>query len=609
VDPNTIDANQLDGEGEEMLRGDVHLGMQVGMDEGYGHVYVERDGSYYRVMSAERDGLINNIKCFVSHGVTGGEDEEFTPELSNDIILRGFDLNCCQAGIDLKNGVLHYTESFVKFLKSKQVLVDIPYTPFHTAIRLFKKMEMYGDFCYCNIDYEMNYLYQATNSDEACMFFGQENYDKFINHHEYLQEYIEVSEVDIKNMPYEYRKKYFPNSFPKNTHYGIVMRSGLNNPYVETEMVEGRELWTYKFIKKVDKIPESFNKMWELKKIWDFRYRNRKKSHKNKIDMIMAYDRSDVPKGKIRDLLYNLTREDNNMSYPVQCLIANEKYYDCDFTEDHLDEITEFVNEHKRLGGLLARTNNVQEQYNNVKMIKTLVKQEGEWIIGTLETLGVKEMVRGTVISKEWVEGLIEKEKERMSTPLVDPINIDNFKHKDCVTELVKPLDLKMEGKKMGHCVGGYSYNVEKGESRIFHIEVDGISSTLEIGLVDYDDYFLGSQKVRKADRKKKFTIRQHQGRYPEKMGNQVPTNKCRGVGMKLVYYLSKQELSDDEFKEIFKLKDIKNYNSRTFTLDSKTPQRNSWSSLLNDHHRGKNSLNKKRKKKTGDFFNDVLDF
>jgi hypothetical protein len=166
-----------------------------------------------------------------------------------------------------------------------------------------------------------------------------------------------------------------------------------------------------------------------------------------------------------------------------------------------------------------------------------------------------------------------------------------------------------MEGKKMGHCVGGYSYNVEKGESRIFHIEVDGISSTLEIGLVDYDDYFLGSQKVRKADRKKKFTIRQHQGRYPEKMGNQVPTNKCRGVGMKLVYYLSKQELSDDEFKEIFKLKDIKNYNSRTFTLDSKTPQRNSWSSLLNDHHRGKNSLNKKRKKKTGDFFNDVLDF
>lgn len=641
VDPNTIDPKTLDGEGEELLRGDVHLGMQVGMDEGYGHVYVERDGTYYKVMSAERDGLINDIKCFVSHGETGGNVVRFTPnppienpdqimypvnqrmdvipniDPSNDIILRGFDLNCCQAGIDLSNGVLHYTDSFVKFLKSKQVLVDIPYTPFHTAVRLVKKMEMYGNFCYCDIDYEMNYLYQATGSDEACMFFGKENYDKFITYHDWLIDYIDVTPVEIGKMPYEYRKKYFPNSFKPNTYHN----NGNSNPYVETEMIEGRELWTYKFTKEYDDIPDGYDKMWELKKIWDFKYRYLKKSHKNKIDMIMSYGKENLGKNKItlkgikptmrqRELIYNLEQSDNHMTYPVKCLMANEYYYKCDFTEEHLDEIVGFINEHKRLGGLLSRVNTVQEQYNNVKMIKTLAKQEGQWIIGTLETLGLKEVIKGTTISKEWVEGLIVKEKARMSTPLVDPIDISGFKYKDCVTELVKPLDLQMEGEKMGHCVGGYSYNIEQGTSRIFHIEVDGISSTLEIGLEKWEDdmtFELDTQSNRdkhKPKKKREFNVKQHQGRYPEKMGNQVPTNKCRGVGMKLAYYLSKQELSDDEFKEISKLKDMIMHRFGLTTI-----KRNGWFNLLDDHHRGKNSLNKTKKKKTGNIFDDGLVF
>lgn len=635
VDPNEIDKERMDGEGEELLSKGVHLGMQVGMDEGYGHVYVERDGTFYKVLSAERDGLINDIKCFVSHGETGGNVIRYTPappvedpertmypmsqcmdvipniDPANDIILRGFDLNCCQTGIDLSNGVLHYTDSFVKFLKSKQVLVDIPYTPFHTAIRLVKKMEMYGDFCYCDIDYEMNYLYQATHTSEACMFFGKENYDKFITHHDWLVDYIQVTPVEIKNMPYEYRKKYFPNSYSQNKDLSSYSINTNNYQYVDTEMVEGRELWTYQFIKEFDDIPDGYERMWELKKIWDFKYRYLKKSHKNKIDMIMSYGKQSLRKNKLGESVFTLSESDEYMSYPIKCLMANEHFYKCDFTKEHLGEIVEFVHEHRRLGGLLSRVDTVQEQYNNVKMIKTLAKQEGQWIIGTLETLGLQEMIRGTVITKEWVEGLIEKEKERMSTPLIDPINLDGFKYKNYVTELVKPLDLKLEGEKMGHCVGGYSYNIERGESRIFHIEVDGISSTIEVGLLKYQNdmlFELDTPENRvKADIKKQFSIKQHYGRYPEKMGNQTPTNKCRGVGMKLVYYLAKQELTKDEFKDLFKLENIKTYNTRTFEPNGKTLTRNGWANILNDRHRGKNSLNKKNK--TGNFFDDMLAF
>ena len=45
------------------------------------------------------------------------------------------------------------------------------------------------------------------------MFFGKENYDRFITHQDSLVDYIKVTPVEIKNIPYEYRQKYFPNSF------------------------------------------------------------------------------------------------------------------------------------------------------------------------------------------------------------------------------------------------------------------------------------------------------------------------------------------------------------------------------------------------------------
>ena len=353
-------------------------------------------------------------------------------------------------------------------------------------------------------------------------------------------------------------------------------------------MVEGRELWTYKFIKDFGNVEDYFERIWELKKIWEFKYRPLKKSHKNKIEMIMSYGKQGLEVGKTKnDLVYSLLSNDGYMSYPVQCLLSNEYYYKCDFTKEHLDEIVNFVFEHRRLSTLLSRTNNVQEQYNNVKMIKSLAKQEGQWIIGTLETLGLNEIISGFVITKEWVEGLIEKEKKRLLIPLVEPLNLNGFKYKDYVTELVKPLDLKMEGDKMGHCVGGYSDTIVKGKSRIFHIEVDGISSTLQVNFVKQvwpkieGDRFNGDN-----DEVNYLTISQHSGRYPEKKGNQTPTNKCRGIVMKLVYYLNKQELSEDKFKKLFNTNEIKSIDSQTYRFSSKSLYKNGWVNVFNDGQR-----------------------
>jgi hypothetical protein len=611
----------IESDGEHSLNNGTAVDISLELhDEGYGHTFVEADGTYYKVLSSERFGLINEVKCLVSHGHSGGNQERVIPEPptdnpdkymfsvtynepkipnidpDNDIILRGFDLNCCQAGIDLSNGVLHYTKEFVEFLKSKQVLVIIPYTPFHTAVRMVKKMDMYGSFCYCDLDYEMKYLNEAKYIEDVCQFFGKENYDKFQEYKHILGEYIEIKPLEFRQMPYEYKLKYFPKSMETKALGRVVKMVSSRFDDVDVEVSEERRLWRYEFIKDLGYIDEELDKVWLLKKVWELKYRPMKKSHRNKINNILSYHKTDFT------CLYN-DGDGRQIPYHVQCLISNDGYYDCDFTDKHLEEIHRFINEHRGLAGVLFKSGNVQEQYNNIKLIKSITKQEGQWIIGVLETLGC-DINSQTKITKEWVMGLVEKEKQRMSTPLVDPINLSGFKYKKYVTELTTPLELRVEGEKMGHCVGGYSGDIKRGGSRIFHIEVDGIGSTLQISLKG--DNYPGSVNYDKVG----CSISQHYGRYPEKVGNQTPTNKNRGIAFKLCYHMSQQSLKEEDLEEILEstMFDRETRVIRENILERErrhlgsghtvtASKQNPWSKWLKDGHQGKNNGNIKRRR------------
>jgi len=55
--------------------------------------------------------------------------------------------------IDLSNNKIFYTEEFENFLNYRQLEVTAVYTPAHTAIRLFKKLDELN--CYCDIEGSM----------------------------------------------------------------------------------------------------------------------------------------------------------------------------------------------------------------------------------------------------------------------------------------------------------------------------------------------------------------------------------------------------------------------------------------------------------------------
>jgi hypothetical protein len=93
----------------------------------YGHVlYRNKFGSYYRINSADRDGLINNI--FYESNKT-----------DYSIIIESFDINCTQVGYDLKEDKFHYSKNFEEFIENGELKAVNANTPAHTALRLVKK--------------------------------------------------------------------------------------------------------------------------------------------------------------------------------------------------------------------------------------------------------------------------------------------------------------------------------------------------------------------------------------------------------------------------------------------------------------------------------------
>ena len=98
----------------------------------------------YTIVTTERKDMLNTIGVQLSHKYSATENYM--------TILEGFDLNCCQVGLDLQTGELLIVRSITaEFLDSGSLAkAAYPATPLHTAIRLAKKHKELG--CYCDYD-------------------------------------------------------------------------------------------------------------------------------------------------------------------------------------------------------------------------------------------------------------------------------------------------------------------------------------------------------------------------------------------------------------------------------------------------------------------------
>ena len=268
-----------------------HRCLDMNLRGSLGKIIIDLYQKFYTVSNTEVKGILNFIDVQV---VKYEKTDDYR------IIMEGFDLNCCQAGIDLESAELIYTPNFEAFLKTKQLEVSYPCTPFHTAIRIPKKKKELQ--CYCNDEAQYRYLSQIPlilspqnqgngarkqiPSRKYAMYFGEKCYRIYEQYREDLDRYFEVIPAG--------------QTASGGLRYTMVPR---NSEIIE----ELKDCHGVAFIKR----------MWEMLQ------------HKK----------------SVRDKNIRAWKLDGFFSR--RFLMANPNYAQCDWHEKHLPQIEEFLDYHR----------------------------------------------------------------------------------------------------------------------------------------------------------------------------------------------------------------------------------------------------------------------
>lgn len=109
-----------------------YQGCSIQLDD-YQHMGFEVTGSY-DVVGSHREGLVNHVSYTrLGSGLRRAEAPLLT-------LIKAFDLNVTQVGVDLESGALIWSSEFEEFCRTRQLLISNVQTPHHTAMRWFKKL-------------------------------------------------------------------------------------------------------------------------------------------------------------------------------------------------------------------------------------------------------------------------------------------------------------------------------------------------------------------------------------------------------------------------------------------------------------------------------------
>jgi hypothetical protein len=409
--------------------------------EGYDGIYiVNRYERAYTVLKSDREGMLNEIDIEIARRHNSDEVA--------GIILDGFDLNCCQAAINLETGRLIYTADFEDFINTLQLKVSSLYTPFHTAIRVPKKLKELG--CYCDINTEMKLLSQVPLLLAEVM--GRIRRPGIEDNSLYA-EYFGEKYLSLYQMNKEIIDKFFALE-----HYDVTVKS---------ITAENHHLYSLRPLSPIEENLRQCYSPNQLKIMWGLLHGRRAVVDRNKC--LLNHDLELIRHFRLRDFVMTIPR-----------------YVQCDWDKNHLGQIEKFLDEHPSMIIVFSEMQlNIQEQLCAIRVIKQIAKRIGSFVIGLVETARIDT---STKITEEWIMELINLNEVDVNTPLKVPEDLNGFSYADNIRELLTKKELHEEGDRMHHCVGGYSEAIRLGRSIILHIESYRGPSTLEITKIRNQD-------------------------------------------------------------------------------------------------------------------------
>lgn len=450
--------------------------------EGYYAGDVDYDESTnYRILSVSRDGLINTITISQVVDIPNNRDYMY--------ILRGFDLNCCQVGIDLETGNIQYTDHFKEFFKTNQLEVTSLYTPGHTAIRLFKKIKELN--CYCNIDKCMEIISQPLIPTirwrllprQWGFYFGHKYKDMFIENFSSIKPYFKmVRFFDDKKDLWAQKHKELNGDLLSEDKSHVTHWLNPNNS-IPTSLL--------------DKWGEYNDIMWALRPV--------KYINPNMQIMEKAYLGSSSPvafinayqyiNGKIKKSLYKKCEMiiENSINLK-KIMMINIEFANCDFSLNHIKELDDYCKkEIDFLFSIQKYKLNLQESLTLFKSIKKILNKEGEWLKFVLLD-SLKNNNKNIKPTYESLMEDIEEYKSVMSKPLITPlINVHQISlpKEIKIKEILSETEMQWAGIKLKNCINnpsqGYKEKLKSGLVRIFVIMTQQSTSALELHLNSVD--------------------------------------------------------------------------------------------------------------------------
>lgn len=372
----------------------------------YSHAPIWTLRDAYRVRESWRKGMINYVS------VSGDM-------MTAHKIISGFDINCTRAAVDLATGQFAWTPEFEYFLRTRQLEICALQTPYHSSIRLVKKMV---EMPWAYVDLELNM--------EICCLLAARYPEAFQSHRH-------AGRLFARRFGEKHAREYRQHQAILDTYFELVPEpQGLHSlrPRAEPDpkLLESVEALDYAVLTLGPRLV----------------YASRRKA-----PAALAAKRK----------LVQDTCHSPEILAQVQTLGA--EYLRGQVTERHVRDVETLLSRHPGLLHVLLGLT-LDEQLQAKKRLARLAHEKGEWIYGVVETTATAN----DVCTDAALEALLAKTAASLTEQLVE-VKFPPQTILGCqVRELVTQLALKQEGETMRHCVGGYARFVQTGRSRILSL-------------------------------------------------------------------------------------------------------------------------------------------
>lgn len=457
---------------------------------------VPEDPISYVIKNSEEDGWYN----YVEVNKTSASDVELS--FSHEII-RGFDLNMVQAGLDLKSKHLVVTKEFLSYLENNQVEINRFGMPLRSVARLFSKLEKIGG--YANKQRVMELLATSFAVSEATKngleselnAYGKGSVDimrefislKILNELKKHPELNENFRFDVVNIDSLYKNKSDAQRISASTG-GLYQITWANPDLIRMDWVENMKLYpeTIHPITRLTLESRMDSGKWKRSIIDQFRQELRKNS--SVVLGKFGYMAQVAPKKNESNEVTGVRAREAAMSALLMKfgpdLIALQ------IEKKMINRLMRINENHDRaFSRIMLMVHDAESLAFAINEIEALEKEFGELIYGTFESLekvyntdlrrktllsgldgGVKNVKKMFSQVRRGIKQMIRVEGKDLVEPFFEGkiATIDTAKGKVLIRELTSPLDLRIEGDQMHHCVGGYSYALKDKTSRFFSL-------------------------------------------------------------------------------------------------------------------------------------------